>query len=581
MGRDKEADQSSTLEVTLNRLYSIKKKPSKFLFVFLTVLYIVASIVVSVMARIGGNIWIFGHEIPVYSLTGVLSSMSNICVIVLAVYYGKTGFLTSLFLLVVQLPMVLMGIFVQHNLTSIPGVFGIILAVIAITLIYFENKKIADYEKKLRDQAMVDILTGLPNRFASSELVTELDRRKEPYVTVSIDLNGFKSINDTMGFDSGNEVLMEIADRWKKIADSGISGTLDFIARLGGDEFVLVIQQFDSDEEVKNTIEMYEEALGEKMTIYGCDFYVSASFGYAMVPEDADNMDTVLSYADAAMQEVKRLSSGNHILRFTQNMLKPERTLEIEGKIRDALKHDTIFFHLQPQYDMNHKLRGFEALARMKDDEGNFISPGEFIPIAEKVGLIDKVDGMVYKKAAAFIGDLIQRTGAEITLSINVSVKHLMKNDFMDELKALIEESGIPSIRLEIEITESIMIESMDKAMSCIEEIRNMGVQIAIDDFGTGYSSLSYLNHFPANLLKIDKSFIDKMNSSDKSKQYVAAIISLGHSMGFEVISEGVEEDDQLDTLREIGCDFIQGYIWGKPLPMEEAEKVVMDSLKS
>ena len=251
----------------------------------------------------------------------------------------------------------------------------------------------------------------------------------------------------------------------------------------------------------------------------------------------------------------------------------------MEGKIRDALKNDTIFFYLQPQYDMDHKLRGFEALARMKDEKGNLVSPGEFIPVAEKVGLIDRVDGMVYKKAATFVGDLMQKTGARFMLSINVSVKHLMKNDFMEELRNLMQTSGIPSLSLEIEITESIMIESMDKAMSCIQEIRDMGIQIAIDDFGTGYSSLSYLNNFPANLLKIDKSFIDKMNMNDKSKQYVAAIISLGHSMGFEVISEGVEDTEQLETLREIGCDLIQGYIWGKPLPPEEAAKVVMESI--
>ena len=161
-----------------------------------------------------------------------------------------------------------------------------------------------------------------------------------------------------------------------------------------------------------------------------------------------------------------------------------------------------------------------------------------------------------------------------------MSVKHMMKADFLDELTSILEESGIRPVNLEIEITESIMIESMEKAFECIESIKKMGIQIAIDDFGTGYSSLSYLNSFPANLLKIDKSFIDKMNSSDSSKQYVAAIISLGHIMGIDVISEGVEQEDQLDTLKEIGCDYVQGFIWGRPLPQEDARKVVLDSLE-
>ena len=154
-----------------------------------------------------------------------------------------------------------------------------------------------------------------------------------------------------------------------------------------------------------------------------------------------------------------------------------------------------------------------------------------------------------------------------------------MKNDFLDEISAVLEESGVPAKNLEIEITESIMIDSVDKALQCIGEIKKMGIKIAIDDFGTGYSSLSYLNKFPADLLKVDKSFIDKMNSSKSSRQYVSAIISMGHIMGFDVISEGVEQPEQVETLKEIGCDFVQGFIWGKPLPAEEAERLVVESI--
>jgi EAL domain-containing protein (putative c-di-GMP-specific phosphodiesterase class I) len=153
-----------------------------------------------------------------------------------------------------------------------------------------------------------------------------------------------------------------------------------------------------------------------------------------------------------------------------------------------------------------------------------------------------------------------------------------MRNDFIDEIRNLLRDSGIPADKLEIEITESIMIDSVDKALQCIAEIKSMGIQIAIDDFGTGYSSLSYLNRFPANLLKIDKSFIDKMNTNESSRQYVAAIISMGHIMGFDVISEGVEEPEQLETLRSIGCDYIQGFLWGRPLSAEDAEKLVLNA---
>ena len=203
------------------------------------------------------------------------------------------------------------------------------------------------------------------------------------------------------------------------------------------------------------------------------------------------------------------------------------------------------------------------------------VSPGVFIPVAEKIGLIDKVDLSVFRKSAMFFGDLIQKTGADITLSINISVRHLMKNNFMEEIRDILEQSGLNPGHLEIEITESIMIDSIDKALEVIGEIKDMGIKIAIDDFGTGYSSLSYLNKFPADLLKVDKSFIDEMNSSESSRQYVATIISIGHIMNLDVISEGVEDDAQLKTLKEIGCDYIQGFIWGKPLPPEEAEKLV------
>lgn len=444
---------------------------------------------------------------------------------------------------------------------------------------FFISSKLSSYRmvEYLKQISYTDQLTGIPNRFACSEMLSRLIKQDEDFAVVSIDINGFKSINDTMGLETGNKVLTEIAARWKAIADAGLSGTKDYIARMGGDEFALIIRDYRSDQEILKTIQQYESVLRSRMTVDNCDFYITASFGYTMFPVDAKASDNLFSYANAAMCEVKRINSSNHILHFTPDLLKVERTLEIERKLRTALENDTVYFHLQPQYDMEHRLRGFEALARMKDSDGAYISPGEFIPVAEKVGLVDKVDGTVFRKAAKFIGDLIQKTGTEMILSVNVSVRHLMKNDFLDELRTILAESGLPPHLVEIEITESIMIDSAEKALHCIEELHKMDIKIAIDDFGTGYSSLSYLNHFPANLLKIDKSFIDKMNTSDSSKQYVAAIISIGHIMGFEVISEGVEEQEQLRTLKQIGCDYVQGFIWGKPLPKEKAEKLILD----
>ena len=276
------------------------------------------------------------------------------------------------------------------------------------------------------------------------------------------------------------------------------------------------------------------------------------------------------------MREIKRLNNGEHILRFSNELLTTHDQLIIENKVRDALEHDRIFFNLQPQYDMSHRLRGFETLARMKDGEGNLINPDEFIPAAERLGLISDIDRAVHKKVASFFSRLIKKSGADITLSINVSAKHLMRNDFIEEMRDFLENSGISVYQIEVEITESVFIDSVEKAARCLSDLKDLGVKIAIDDFGTGYSSLSYLNSFPSDILKIDKSFIDEMNTNETSQRYVKAIISLAHVMDLEVVAEGVEEPEQLETLRDINCDYIQGFLWGRPLSEEEAEKLVM-----
>ena len=562
-------------ERVINRLSEQRQRPMIF-FVIIVFLYMTSTILTSVTASQSVTINLFGLTIPVYTFAGVLSAISEICIIFMAFYYGKLGYFTAIVLQIIQFQSIIIGIVYKHNMTSIPGLFSSLLTIIAVTIIYFNNKRIETYQKEIQKQAVSDGLTGLPNRYACSKLIDTLYAKKEKYIITSIDLNGFKGINDTLGFDIGNSVLKEIANRWMTLADNNDKNSSDFIARVSGDEFVIIIRNYASQDQALNKIKEYEKKLTERITIDDCDIYVNASFGYAEYPLDSAEKDFVYTCAETAMHEVKRRNISNHILHFTPDMLTDEHLLEIEGKIKKALEEQTFFFHLQPQFNMEHKLRGFEALARMKDSDGAFISPGEFIPVAEKIGLIDKVDEMIFRKSALFFGKLLKKSGADITLSINVSVKHLMKNDFLDEIQRILDESGVPATNLEIEITESIMIDSVDKALECIDKIRAMGIQIAIDDFGTGYSSLSYLNKFPANLLKIDKSFIDTMNTSKSSKQYVSAIISMGHIMGFDVISEGVEEDAQIETLKEIGCDFIQGYIWGRPLPQEEAEKLVL-----
>ena len=563
------------IEKTLDSITSKKRAHIIFYFLLL-ILFNIANYFLKATVTSQDVLMLGKIVVPIATLPGVFSSLANICLILLVVLFETLGFVTTFIILTYQTIKLIVIIFVFHQGSSLAGIFTDLFTLLAVIIMYLNNKQINRIQKILREQAVTDSLTGLPNRLACNELIKTLVKKNEKFALAMIDLNNFKTINDTLGHNAGNEVLKEIATRWKYGADSGLSGTHDFITRQGGDEFTLIIRDFKTDDDIYNAIKYYESVLEKRIKLKERDFFASASFGYAEYPADADNTDTLFSYADMAMYEIKRANSSAHILRFTPDLLADgEHSIEIERKIRTALEEDTIYFDLQPQFDMNHKLRGFEALARMKDSEGNIIPPGEFIPIAETVGLVDRIDDRIFRNSTKFFGELIQKSGIDAVLSVNVSVRHLIKDNFVDEVKSVLKKNGVPPKQLELEITESIMIDSEGPAITNIKALKEMGIRIAIDDFGTGYSSLSYLNRIPADLLKIDKSFIDKMNSSDSSKQYVASIISIGHIMNFDVISEGVEGDDQLSTLRDIGCDLIQGFIWGHPMSPEEAEKLV------
>ncbi len=567
------------VDKTLRRL-SLDRETPKSAYILLLLLYGIAMFLTIASARTQAEITVLGETIPFNSLTGVFSMLGNTCIIILVMLFRKVGYFTSMILLVIQLPSYWINTFVRHNIQNIPGLFTGFMIMVVITIIFISNRKILDYQQSIRDQAIKDSLTDLPNRFACKELMQDLLRRNSDFVVVSADLNNFKSINDTMGHSAGDAVLIEVARRWRELANNTTTETTEFVARNSGDEFILIISDYNSLDDVEETIEAYKAELEKKMTIDDCDYYMTACYGYAVCPDDSTVIDNIFTFADAAMHEVKDKERGHgiSILRYTSEILNAEKTIDIERKIRNALEQDKIFYHLQPQYDIDHKLRGFEALARMRDDDGSYISPVDFIPVAEKTGLVDRIDMKVYEMAVDFIAKVIAETGRHITISVNVSVRHLMKNNFIEEIRRVLEERNVSADHIEIEITESIMIDSAEKALERIEQLKAMGMKVAIDDFGTGYSSLSYLNSFPSDLLKIDKSFIDKMNLSDSSRQYVAMIISIGHTLDLKVISEGVESADQVDVLKDIGCDYIQGYVWGKPMPPEEAGKLVAES---
>ena len=558
----------------MSGLYYNKQAPS-WTFAFFILLYFLTTFFTIKTTRSQAVIFILGSPIPIAIFTGVFSSLANIWIIFLVVFCRKRGFITAMLILLCQFPIIAVQFFKFHRPTTIPGLFTNLFSVLACIIIYVNKNMIEKYQKNNHYQAITDSVTGLPNRFACIELMESFIKSGVNFVLVSIDINNFKNINDIMGHEIGNKVLSEVAYRWRVLADARKTKTIDFVARLGGDEFALVIMGYKTPADVADTINSYKKKLEEVITIDNCDYFMTACFGYAEFPDDAMDTTMLFSCADAALHEIKRLNTGNCILRFSSSILRTEQNLEIERKLRTALDSDSILFYLQPQYDAAHRLLGFEALARIKDSDDSFIRPDDFIPVAEKTGLIDRVDTDVFRKAADFLGGILKKTDSKITISTNISVRHLMKNNFIDEIKDIISTSNVPADRFEIEITESIMIDSAEKALQRINDVKKLGIKVAIDDFGTGFSSLSYLSKFPADSLKIDKSFIDVMNSTESTKQYVAAIISIGHTLNLKVISEGVEMPEQLETLKSIGCDCIQGFLWGEPMPPEEAAKLV------
>ena len=540
----------------------------------LIALYIAGNILVRFTSTSDAVILLNHRPIPHKTLTGAFSAITNLCIITMVILYKKKGFIISLVLLLTQFPSLVNNL-LNQIFTAIPGLFTNLLCIVTSCIVFTYVNKSDKYQEKMRKQATTDRMTGLPNRFAVSEMMNYLVQKKEPFTFAVIKFNNFNNINNSLGQIAGDEAIVQIAKRLKVISEGGSTGTKDFVATRKGNDFLITIRSFSSEEQVLKTIEYYAEAISKKLYVDGCDFVLTTSIGYSMFPTDANDGETIFNYAYAAMNHGRKKDHSDSICKFEKSMLNSDNYTEIERSIRHALDRGEVVFKLQPQFDTSHKLRGFEALARINDRDGNVISPVQFIPVAEKAGLVDKIDHEVLMSSTKFMGEMVRQTKTDAVLSVNASVRHLLQEGFVDEVSTALKESGLPANQLEIEITESIIIESVDKAVECIRQLNAIGVRIAIDDFGTGYSSLSYLNALPADIIKIDRSFIVNMNSSETSKQYVAAIIAIGHVMNFQVVAEGVEEDEQIETLKEINCDFIQGFIWGRPMDPKDAALLV------
>ena len=429
-------------------------------------------------------------------------------------------------------------------------------------------------EEKIRFMAYYDALTELPNRISFMDKLNGFlesihDNHSEGAV-LFIDLDNFKIINDTMGHNYGDRLLIYLARKFENWIDAE-----DMICRLGGDEFILLHPNVDVPgviAYVKSFLELFDQP----WKVDGKQIYVTVSIGIALYPKDGVDTDTILKNADAAMYKAKELGKNRFEL-FDQDMyLKLTRKTQIERILRKAIEDDEFVIYYQPQYDAQTNLIfGFEALLRLNSKELGYISPLEFIPIAEEYGYITKIGQWVMKETCKQAEKWIEKGYKFKSVSVNISSVDLQQLDFQEYIEKIINNRGFEPNILELEITESVLMESLDSSIAILKQLLDMGIRIALDDFGTGYSSLSYLRKIPLNTLKIDKSFIDNITSNQKEEAIIDNMIEMAHSLDLKVVAEGVETKEQLLVLKERKCDYIQGYYFSKPLPADEIEKLL------
>lgn len=492
----------------------------------------------------------------------LLACQFALCLFLVYLDY-KVGLIISYILMLISSISMSFAMIIRHIMDPLPGLCNIIIYVIVLGVLSLQFRH--------RDrQAVTDFLTGLRNRRGLYTLLKKRIEDEKSFHVIYIDLGNFKVINDNYGHSYGDELLRVISKRMNAII--GKNGVL---TRIGGDEFVLVLDGKCNSKEVTDQI---LDKICEKISIdadgTNVDSYISAYAGISSFPKDSKDAEELIKYADIAMFEA--FKKKERICFFDKDMEQyMVWQMELEKLIKEGLEHDYFYLVYQPQYKLEGKrLRGFESLLRMQTPEGKFVSPGDFIPVAEKGELILQIDNYVLRRAMREYKDIVEKVNHDLVISVNVSAKNIGSIDFADKIKAILDETGFPAKNLEIEITEYCLVQSVDVTIQNIIKLREYGVQFALDDFGTGYTSLSYLAKMPINLLKVDKSLVDDIETDEKSREFVNAVISMGHLMGCEVISEGVESESQLNILKNQNCDLVQGYVWGKPLKYQESKEL-------
>ena len=434
------------------------------------------------------------------------------------------------------------------------------------------NRKIS--EDRIKFMAFYDSLTKLPNRtLFMNKLNDQLElvySKSAKGAVFFIDLDNFKNINDTMGHDYGDKLLVHLAKQFENLIDEK-----DTICRLGGDEFI-ILHPYVKESELEYYAKRFLDLFNKTLNIGNKQMFITASIGVALYPKDGTDTNTILKNADSAMYKAKELGKNRFILFDPQMYLKLERKTCIERILRSAIENNELSINYQPQYDaQKNEIFGFEALLRLNSKELGFISPLEFISVAEECGYITKISKWVINESCKQSVKWLNRGYKFKSMSINISSVDIQQSDFLESIKDILKSTGINPNIIELEITETVLMQSLDSSVNILEKLMDMGIRIALDDFGTGYSSLNYLGRIPISTLKIDKSFIDNITSSKKKESMINNIIQMAHSMDLKVVAEGVETKEQLSILKDRDCNYIQGYYFSKPLPESEIEKLL------
>ena len=435
------------------------------------------------------------------------------------------------------------------------------------------------FESRLAYQATHDALTGLPNRtLYNDRLVLALAhaaRQEHILAVLFLDLDRFKYINDTLGHDIGDELLKVVAERLKSNLRQE-----DTLARVGGDEFTVILPSLRHVDHAAVVAQNILKVLERPFSIAGQELFISSSIGISFYPFDNNDASALSKNADTAMYVAKSRGGNNYQFYSEQMNEKASKRLEIERQLRHALERGELLLHYQPQVDASSmRIVGVEALLRWQHPVLGLVPPAEFIPLAEETGLIIPISEWVMR-TACIQGAAWLESGLEISVGVNLSARQFAQPNLFETIRIILEETGFPAHLLDLELTESVVMQQGSETIAILHQLRQLGITISLDDFGTGYSSLSYLQQFPINTLKIDRSFVKDITGKTGDGTLASAIIAMAHSLRMKVIGEGVESAEQLAFLQARQCHMIQGYYFSKPLPSHAVTELMHSNLE-